>query len=314
MSHLPNTIKEVTGLAQDVLVEIEAITHAIDLIVQKLDTSARTPTVYFSQEHQEFVEKCVGSGQTAGQRAYKLKFKSTPAPPATTELVTSYPNIVDLTSGFPSVYDQGALGSCVSNGLSNAMRFCMIKDGASSVWIPSRLFIYYNGRVYENEPVSQDTGLSIGGAVLSVNQTRAVSEDLWPYIIADFTFQPPEALYLQAMQNTVFQYVAVPQTLDGIMQSLIAGYPVVIGIQVYQSFESQTVAETGIVPMPDVATESLLGGHCIILCGAKQDVGYFKCLNSWGASWGYNGFFFIPFNYILNPNLGGDYWSIRAFA
>ena len=41
----------------------------------------------------------------------------------------------------------------------------------------------------------------------------------------------------------------------------------VIGIMVYESFESDAVAKNGIVPMPNLATEQLLGGHDILVVG-----------------------------------------------
>jgi len=33
--------------------------------------------------------------------------------------------------------------------------------------------------------------------------------------------------------------------------------------------------------------------------------------NSWGADWGQNGYFTIPFEYLTNAELANDFWSIR---
>ena len=50
-------------------------------------------------------------------------------------------------------------------------------------------------------------------------------------------------------------------------RALAAGYPVIIGISVYASFEGPDVTRTGVVPMPvtsGAAAEDMLGGHCML--------------------------------------------------
>ena len=59
------------------------------------------------------------------------------------------PPLIDMRPQFPSVYDQGELGSCTGNALAGAYQFGDMKQGHPS-FIPSRLFIYYNERVIEN--------------------------------------------------------------------------------------------------------------------------------------------------------------------
>ena len=66
-------------------------------------------------------------------------------------------------------------------------------------------------------------------------------------------------------------------------QCLASGFPFVIGFQVYQSFESDQVASTGIVPMPDVNNEQLLGGHAVLVVGYDDSNQWFIVRNSWGS-------------------------------
>jgi C1A family cysteine protease len=33
--------------------------------------------------------------------------------------------------------------------------------------------------------------------------------------------------------------------------------------------------------------------------------------NSWGPSWGQNGYFTLPFEYLTSPMLASDFWTIR---
>jgi len=86
--------------------------------------------------------------------------------------------------------------------------------------------------------------------------------------------------------------------------ALAEGYPAVIGINVYESFESDQVAKTGIVPLPKRG-EQLLGGHAILAVGYKDDTkikgqGVVICRNSWGENWGDKGYFYLPYSYFAH--------------
>jgi C1A family cysteine protease len=88
-------------------------------------------------------------------------------------------------------------------------------------------------------------------------------------------------------------------------------WPVEIGFTVYDSFESDEVAKTGVMPMP-LASESVLGGHEVLMVG--YDVGATPTLrpagslpsaliqNSWGADWGIDGCFWMPIALLDSPD------------
>ena len=80
-------------------------------------------------------------------------------------------------------------------------------------------------------------------------------------------------------------YQNIAQTLPALKSCLASGLVAVIGISVYSSFESATVAKTGIVPLPK-PTESLLGGHAVLLVGYDDVKSRWICMNSWGSTWG----------------------------
>jgi C1A family cysteine protease len=63
---------------------------------------------------------------------------------------------------------------------------------------------------------------------------------------------------------------------------------------VYESFESQQVAKSVVVPMP-AKSEKLLGGHAILAVGYNDAEQRFIVRNSWGTSWGMQGYFTIPY-------------------
>lgn len=90
---------------------------------------------------------------------------------------------------------------------------------------------------------------------------------------------------------------------------LASGYPFVIGITVYSSFESAQVTKTGIVPMP-AHGEKQLGGHAILVVGYDDTHQRYICMNSWGTHWGMQGFFTIPYSYFTSH--GSDAWTLRT--
>ena len=80
----------------------------------------------------------------------------------------------------------------------------------------------------------------------------------------------------------------------------------------YSSFESQAVANTGIMPYPNVRTEQLLGGHCVLLVGYDKTKNIFIARNSWGTNWGDHGYFYMPFQVIQNTSMSSDFWVIKT--
>jgi C1A family cysteine protease len=83
-----------------------------------------------------------------------------------------------------------------------------------------------------------------------------------------------------------------------------------LGIAVYDSFETPQVDQYGVVPIPNPKKERLLGGHAIALVGFDVPRRYFKFQNSWGTAWGDKGYGYIPFDYILNKNISFDLVSV----
>lgn len=233
-------------------------------------------------------------------------------------MATNLPSLFDLrkSNNYVSpILDQGQLGACGPNEISNALRFCIGKEqGAKLEWQPSRLYIYYFSRLLEGSPLDQDTGISIKGGIEAVAKYSACSEQIWSYDITKFTKPPPlSAIKAAHMHLKGFKGLSVLQNLVHIKQALFSGFPIVFGIQVYESFESQEVSKTGIIPMPDIKTEELKGGHCVSLFGFNDADQKFIGSNSWGEEWGEKGYFTIPYSYVLDPNLASDFWVISYF-
>lgn len=224
-------------------------------------------------------------------------------------LIQGLPPAVDLRPQCPPIYDQGQLGSCTGNGIAAAIEFNQMKQ-KQQVFAPSRLFIYYNERVMEGT-VSSDAGAQIRDGIKSVATLGAPPESDWPYDISQFAKRPPAKAYSDAKKDLVSSYSRVAQVLNQMQGCLAEGYPFVLGITVYDSFESDAVAKSGVVPMPG-QNEKVIGGHCIVAVGYNNNKRVFVLRNSWGTGWGMQGYFTIPYEYLLDSRLASDFWTIRS--
>lgn len=224
-------------------------------------------------------------------------------------IMKKLPPKVDLRSKCPPVYNQGPLGSCTANALGGAFEFSRKKQRLKD-FMPSRLFLYYNERVMINT-VNSDSGAYIRDGIKSLNTTGICPEKEWPYDINKFTEKPPKKCYDDALKSTVKSYQRLNNTnLPQLKSCLSQGYPFVFGFTVYESFESQTVARTGMMPMP-APSEKVIGGHAVMAVGYDDKKQVAIVRNSWGTGWGVKGYFYMPYGYITSNNLCDDFWTIR---
>jgi C1A family cysteine protease len=233
----------------------------------------------------------------------------------TPELLAAVPTVdhVDLRAACPEVYNQGVLGSCTANALAAAFDFDRHLEGKPFM-TPSRLFIYWNERFMEGS-VDTDSGARLRDGIKSLRRWGTPPERDWPYDIDKFRDKPNKKSYEDAEKNQVLEYqrIVTPhhdQTRD-MLACLHQGYPFVTGISVYESFESEESNRTGRIPLP-ARSEQLLGGHAVLVVGYDRKDRIFICRNSWGAEWGDNGYFYLPFDYLTNKGLANDMWMVRT--
>ncbi|MGD1043777.1 MAG: C1 family peptidase [Bacteroidota bacterium] len=217
------------------------------------------------------------------------------------------PPHIDLRPTCSPVENQSNLGSCTGNALAGAIEFLERKDGVPFVEA-SRLFIYYNERAMEGT-VKSDAGAMIRDGIKTLKNQGVCSETRWPYIISKFAIKPNADCYKEALKRQITSYHRI-LTLDDMRTCLAEGFPFVFGFTVYESLESQEVARTGVVQMPQ-PNERSLGGHAVLAVGYDDVQKRFIVRNSWGTDWGQRGYFTIQYEYLANRNLADDLWTIR---
>jgi C1A family cysteine protease len=217
------------------------------------------------------------------------------------------PPKTDLRPLCSPVEDQGDLGSCTGNALAGAVEFLERRDKVPFTNV-SRLFIYYNERVIEHS-VREDAGAMIRDGIKTLVKQGVCSETKWPYVVSKFAVKPSKACYTEALKHQVTAYARL-QTVDEMRACLADGYPFVFGFSVYESFESQQVAKTGVLQMPK-RKERQLGGHAVLAVGYDDVRKRILVRNSWGPGWGMKGYFTMPYAYLAARSLSDDFWTIR---
>jgi C1A family cysteine protease len=136
---------------------------------------------------------------------------------------------------------------------------------------------------------------------------------MWPYVISEFATKPTSDCYAEAKKHLGVTYMRVEQDVAQMRGCVAAGFPFIFGFTVYESFESDAVARTGNVPMPE-GDERTLGGHAMCVVGYDNPKRLFIVRNSWGPSWGKNGYGTMPYAYFTNTDLSADFWTLRAVS
>jgi C1A family cysteine protease len=232
---------------------------------------------------------------------------------ASPSAISVLPRYVNLSKSLPGVWNQGNLGSCTAHAGAAAWCYDRKLQGLPFI-MPSRLFIYYNERALEGT-VLLDSGAYLRDCIKTLVKTGACDEALWPYDIGNFRSRPSAACYTDAVKHKGVEYLQVSKSIDQLKACLAEGFPFIFGFSVYESFKSQQVARTGMVSLPGF-WDTFGAGHAVCALGYNRH-NYFLVRNSWGSRWGdqdFPGYCWMPPEYIGNPNLASDFWTLRTVS
>lgn len=242
-------------------------------------------------------------GRKYGYRVDHPNLRDTIYRPKIARMETQLPlTSENLLEKLPSCWDQEQEGSCTGHGVGAAVAF--LHPG----FMPSRQEIYYNGRAIEGD-TDQDSGAQISDVLTGVANNGVAPENLWPYVESNIFEVPPENVVEAGSAYKISQFSRI-SGLEDLKNCLAEGFPVVIGFSVYDNFESQEMADSGILTLPG-PNDELLGGHCVLV-GQYDDITK-RCFirNSWGENWGpFKGNFYMSYSYF--NQLVSDLWVIQS--
>jgi C1A family cysteine protease len=217
------------------------------------------------------------------------------------------PSKVDLREFCPPVYQQGKLGSCSANALAGALEYSLIRN-KKKVFSPSRLFIYYNERLLWNT-VEYDSGSPIRLGAKALKKFGVCDEYAWPYNLRMYRKRPTDECYRSASKHEFMVYERIKQDIVMMKDCIASGIPFVFGFIAFESFEGEKIAKDGILQMPREG-EKKMGQHSVLAVGYDDESKVIIARNSWGKRWGEQGYFYMPYCYLLREELAGDFWAL----
>jgi len=211
----------------------------------------------------------------------------------------SIPNSFDLSEDLPPVRNQGELGSCASWATSYYMKSFQekIETGLpfseASIFSPSYTY---------NQLTGEDCGgTSIEETLALIQEQGVASLELFPYTEDQCTTQPDETVTEAASDARISDFKALSgENMIAEMKTLITQQnPIIIGavlspeFGITDSFGLSAYREHA-VDYEDVTC------HAMLVVGFDDEVSAFKVVNSWGESWGDNGFVWIDYQAFEN--------------
>jgi len=202
------------------------------------------------------------------------------------------PSSVDLSANFPEPGDQGQQESCV--GWASAYALKTYDERIALKWsLEPAEHKFSPAYVYNQINGGKDSGSNISDALSLFVSQGCASLATDPYSDTDYTTQPSAAARKEASAYKAIDWKTLNGT-DEIKAVLANNLPVVCGIAVFDSFQNLS----GPGSVYNTYTGNLDGGHAVTIVGYDDNKfgGAFRIINSWGTSWGDNGFFWLPYS------------------
>lgn len=231
---------------------------------------------------------------------------------------------IDLRQWCSPVEDQGQLGSCTANAAVGVIEYYERKSFGKHI-NGSRLFLY---KVTRNlMKLKGDTGAYLRTTMGAMVLFGVPPELYWPYSDDQKKFdrEPPAFCYAFAQNYQTIKYfrhdppgAKAEEVFERVKRYLASGHPAMFGFTVYNSIEQ--AENTGKIPFPS-PKEKIEGGHAVVAVGYDdkmkitnrygkvETTGALLIRNSWGKSWGENGYGWLPYDYVLR-GLAEDFWSV----
>jgi len=196
------------------------------------------------------------------------------------------------------IQTQSHIPSCVAHAISSLIYYRMTRES-------SRLFTYYNARLIEGS-IGKFVGTTIESGIQTLSKWGWCDEANWEYNTNKCNIAPSSSLYVEAEQNKIANAKRLPRDLDVLKTALCSGDPFCLGFLVFEEFEG--AEENGVVKLPKDTT-SPMGGHAVLAVGYSDSRQCILARNSFGPTWGDEGYLWIPYDYLTTEELSDDFWT-----
>ena len=232
-------------------------------------------------------------------------------------IISQLPSKIDLSYLVKDIYDINDIKCSGSAAVCLALKIILNQKYKASFFnsksIYDNISILYNynlSRIYEESKLSDDDNSMIETCLQIIMEYKFCDAELLKYNILNKSTHPPLRCFENANlhKRLNFNYEKLSQDLKSIKMNLSQGYPVIVGIVI---FESIYKCINGLLLTPNSDKEKILGSHVIVLIGYDDDKQTFKFVNCLGKNWGNNGFGYIMYDYITNNQIAGDIYSLK---
>lgn len=211
---------------------------------------------------------------------------------------------VDLRYFFTPVKDQGKRNTCVAFAATAGHEY-LRKDGIDL----SEEFLYWGCKRIDGQFL--DNGTTLCSAISTLKNLGQAKEENWPYdpeyVISPQTYFPSNEAEIEASGNKVEYGERIPIDINIVQKKIEEGYAIIIGVLLYKEFFEP---QNGLIEYPKKIT-SIFGKHAILVVGWNSSIanGVLIIRNSWGESWGVNGYGFLTYEYFIKNTV--DAWCFN---
>jgi hypothetical protein len=212
------------------------------------------------------------------------------------------PANVDLREDWWNIGNQERTGSCVGWAVADGVaRYHMVKSekiekpgflSPRYVWMASKETDQY---ITRPETFVEEAGTSLKAAIDILRKYGAAPESALPFHIETNMYLDGEnAFYAAAAQRRIASYFDLGQDLERWRRWLAAQGPILAGLLVDDSFAAAVTTQG---KLDEFHRDTVRGGHAVCIVGYTRDK-RFIIRNSWGTTWGDQGFGYASEAYI----------------
>jgi C1A family cysteine protease len=209
--------------------------------------------------------------------------------------IEEYPSTIRLDDKY-SVRNQYFCGTCVGKASASLL-------SAGHEIDLSSLYIYARCKELDGYPSSEGTFPRIA---LKVMQKEGSCRDITlPYSeLKACTVMPKitNVMTTEAADFKIGSYARLYYQTD-IKRALVNGHYVMAVILIADNFMNY---KDGIIGKP---TGNVYGYHAVVICGYDDTKQAFRGVNSWGKSWGEEGYFWLDYDYMTQMIWFPEAWS-----